>query len=79
MSGTSEVLELERRVDLALKSMNLLLFAQTESVSTDEKRELRGRLKDYLSGGRSKFVELKDLKASHTQKGSSRTGAACGR
>ena len=70
MSRSSEVVELERRVDLALKGMNLLLFAETESVSTEEKRELQGRLKDYLSGRRSKFVELKDLKASNTQKGS---------
>ncbi|HVC26532.1 MAG TPA: hypothetical protein VND40_00070 [Nitrososphaerales archaeon] len=69
MSGSPELVELERRVDLALKGMNLLLFSKGESVTRKEKRELQNRLKDYLSGKRSEFVELKDLQGSHTQKG----------
>jgi hypothetical protein len=63
-----ELVELERRVDLALKGMNLLLFGEAESISRKEKRELQNRLSDYLAGKRSEFVELKDLQGSATQK-----------
>ena len=58
---SSKLVELERRVDLALKGMNLLLFGEAESVPAREKRELQRRLRDYVEGKRSEFVELKDL------------------
>jgi hypothetical protein len=67
--SSPELVELGRRVDLALKGMNLLLFGETESISPKEKRELQSRLSDYLAGKKSEFVELKDLQGSGTQKG----------
>jgi hypothetical protein len=67
--SSPELVELGRRVDLALKGMNLLLFGETESISSKEKRELQSRLSDYLAGKKSEFVELKDLQGSGTQKG----------
>ncbi len=63
----SRLVELERRVDLALKGMNLLLFSEAESISNKEKKELQRRLREYVSGTVSQFVELKDLQGSATQ------------
>jgi hypothetical protein len=65
---SSELVELERRVDLAMRGMNLLLFGEAEVVSAREREELHKRLKDYLAG-KSAFVELKDLQGPHPQKG----------
>ena len=62
-----ELVELERRVDPALKGMNILLFGEAESISRKEKTELQNRLSDYLAGKRSEFVKLKDLQGSTTQ------------
>lgn len=56
-------MELERRVDLALKGMNLLLFGKPETISPKEKKELQGRLRDYIAEKRSEFMELKDLQS----------------
>ena len=67
---SAELIELERRVDLAIKGMNLLLFGEPEVVSGREGRELRKRLRDYLRDKDSEFVELKDLKGARTQEGS---------
>ncbi len=67
--SSRELVELERRVDLAMKGMNLLLFGEAESISRKEKRELQKRLGDYLAGRKSEFVELKSLQGSATQKG----------
>jgi hypothetical protein len=66
---SSDLVELERRVDLAMKGMNLLLFGEAEVVSAKERKELQKRLKDYL-GSKSAFVELKDLQGPHPQKSS---------
>ena len=66
---SSELVELERRVDLAMKGMNLLLFGEAEVASAKERKELQKRLNDYLTG-KSAFVELKDLQGPNTQKGS---------
>lgn len=63
-----ELVRLERRVDIAMKGMNLLLFGEAETVSVKERKELQKRLKDYLKG-KDEFVELKDLQGSHSQKG----------
>ena len=65
---SSELVELERRVDLAMKGMNLLLFGEAEVASAKERKELQKRLNDYLTG-KSAFVELKDLQGPHPQKG----------
>lgn len=57
----SRLVELERRVELVLKGLNLLLFSEGETVSEEEKKELERRLKDYVKGKSSEFLELKDL------------------
>ncbi len=64
----SRLVELEHRVDLVLKGFNLILFGKAETVSREERRELEMRLKDYVTGKRSEFVELKDLQGTATQK-----------
>jgi len=68
--GNSRIMELERRVDLALKGMNLLLFVEAESIPPREKKELQRRLKDYAAGRRSESVELKELQGTVTQESS---------
>jgi hypothetical protein len=62
-----ELAELERRVDLAMKGMNLLIFGEREAISSKERKELRKRLRDYLNGKTSEFVELKDLQGPRSQ------------
>lgn len=63
----SELVELEKRVDIAMKGMNLLLFGDAETASVKERKELQKRLKEYLKG-KDEFVELKDLQGSPSQK-----------
>ncbi len=63
------LVELERRVDLALKGINLLLFGKAESISRKERQELQRRLRDKFTGKKSEFVELKDLQGTVTQEG----------
>ena len=63
------LVELERRIDLALKGMNLLLFGKAEPIPLEEKKELQRRLGDYVTGKSSEFVELKDLQGTATQEG----------
>ena len=65
-----ELVELERKVDLAMKGMNVLLFGEPDVVSNRERNELRRRLRDYIGHKDSEFVELKDLKGTDTRKGS---------
>jgi hypothetical protein len=67
--SSAELVELRRRVDLAKKGMNLLLFGEPEAVSSKERRELKMRLGAYLNGRTSEFVELKDLQGPHSQRG----------
>ncbi len=52
---------LEHRVELVLKGMNLMLFDEGEAISSKERREIQRRMKEYTSGDRSQFVELKDV------------------
>lgn len=54
----ARVVELERKVDTILRSLNLLLFGEAELVSEEEAKELRSRLDDYLKGRLSEFVTL---------------------
>ncbi len=49
----SQLMELEKRVDLALKGMNLLLFSQAESISKKEKNEVTV----LKMGSRERFYE----------------------
>jgi len=59
MVEAERVLELERKVDLILRSLNLLLFHEPEELSKDELKELKSRFEDYLKVKDSEFVELK--------------------
>ena len=52
---------LEHRVELVLKGMNLMLFDEGEAISSKDRREIQRRMKEYTSGDRSRFVELKDV------------------
>ncbi|MDG7040753.1 MAG: hypothetical protein JRM98_05560 [Nitrososphaerota archaeon] len=52
---------LEHRVELVLKGMNLMLFDEGEAMSSNDRREIQRRMKEYTSGDRSRFVELKDV------------------
>jgi ElaB/YqjD/DUF883 family membrane-anchored ribosome-binding protein len=46
----ARVVELERKVDSILRSLNLLLFEEGELVSEEEAKELKSRLDDHLKG-----------------------------
>jgi hypothetical protein len=58
----AKVIELEKKVDTILRSLNLLLFEEAEVVSDKEAKELKGRLDDYLKGRLSEFVTLDEAK-----------------
>jgi len=58
----ARVIELEKKVDTILRSLNLLLFEKSEVVSDKEAKELKGRLDDYLKGRLSEFVTLDEPK-----------------
>ena len=51
----------EHRVGLVLEGMNLMLFDEGEAISSNDRREIQRRMKEYASGDRSRFVELKDV------------------
>ncbi len=59
--SNQKVVELERRVNLILRGMNLMLFGEPEAISPREKKEIERRFKQYTAQKRSEFVELKDL------------------
>lgn len=58
----ARVIELEKKVNTILRSLNLLLFEEGEVVSDKEAKELKGRLDDYLKGRLSEFVTLDEAK-----------------
>jgi ElaB/YqjD/DUF883 family membrane-anchored ribosome-binding protein len=60
----ARVVELERKVDTILRSLNLLLFEEGELVSEEEAKELKSRLDDYLKGRLSEFVTLDEARTS---------------
>lgn len=62
----SRIAELERRVDLLMRGLNLLL-EEGEEADTEELQEIRTRLADYLKGRRDEFVELSDVQGTDTQ------------
>lgn len=57
----AKLAELERKVDVIMKGLNLLLFGEGEVLSEDEIRDLKGRLEDYVTGRSSEFVKLDEL------------------
>ena len=58
----AKVIELEKKVDTILRSLNLLLFEEAEVVSDKEAKDLKARLDDYLKGRLSEFVTLDEAK-----------------
>jgi hypothetical protein len=57
-SETSRLLQLEKRVDVAMKGLNILLFEDPEEIPPREKKLLQQRLRDYSKRKKSNFVEL---------------------
>ena len=57
----AKLVELERKVDVIMKGLNLLLFEEGEILQENEIRNLKDRLKDYLTGRSSEFVKLDEL------------------
>jgi hypothetical protein len=57
----AKLAELERKVDVIMKGLNLLLFGEGEVISEAELRDLKGRLEDYLASRSYEFVKLDEL------------------
>lgn len=57
----AKLAELERKVDVIMKGLNVLLFGEGEVLGEDEIRDLKARLDDYVSGQSSEFVKLDEL------------------
>ncbi len=60
MSLQSKVVMLEKKVNLLTKAMDILLL-EGETTSKGEARIIRSRLRDYLQGRKSKFIEFKHV------------------
>jgi hypothetical protein len=60
-SNDLRLVELEKRVDLALKGLNILLLGEAEDLPAKERKILQKRFRDYTTGKTSEFVELKEL------------------
>lgn len=52
MLSEAKLVELERKVDVIMKGLNLLLFEEGETLREEEVEDLRARLNDYLTGRR---------------------------
>ena len=50
--------EIEEKVDVLLKGMNVLLFEEPEELDEEEAEELKRRLNDYLKGRDEEFMPL---------------------
>jgi len=57
----AKLAELERKVDVIMRGLNLLLFGEGEVVPENEIRDLKGRLDDYVASRSSEFVSLDEL------------------
>jgi len=57
----ARVIELERKVDIIMRGLNLMLFEEGEIFPEKEVEELKARLEDYLNQRRSEFVTLEEL------------------
>jgi hypothetical protein len=65
--NSARLVELERRVDVAMKGLNLFLFKEADEISPKERRMLQQRLRDYTRGKReAQFVELNKYLQGHT-------------
>jgi hypothetical protein len=61
-SAATRLVQLEKKVDVAMKGLDILLFKDAEEISPRERKLLGRRLKDYTS---REFVKLSHLQ-SHT-------------
>ncbi len=57
----AKLAELERKVDVIMKGLNMLLFGEGEVLPEDESEDLKERLEDYVRGRSSEFVKLDEL------------------
>lgn len=62
----AKLLQLEKRVDIAMKGLNIFLLKDSEEISRKEKKILEQRMKDFASKRNSSFVELKKYLQSHS-------------
>jgi ElaB/YqjD/DUF883 family membrane-anchored ribosome-binding protein len=62
MQADSRISELEQKVSAMSKALDLLLFEEQENMTTEEVKELKGTMEDYLEGKKDAFVSLDDLK-----------------
>ena len=58
----AKLAELERKVDVIMKGLNLFLFGEGEVLPDNEIRELQQRLEDYVTARSSEFVKLDELR-----------------
>lgn len=57
----AKLVELEKKIDVIMKGLNVLLFGEGEVLAEDEIRDLKGRLEDYVTARTSEFVKLDEL------------------
>jgi hypothetical protein len=57
----AKLAELERKVDVIMKGLNLFLFGEGEVLPDNEVRDLQKRLEDYVTSRTSEFVNLDEL------------------
>jgi hypothetical protein len=57
----AKLAELERKVDVIMKGLNLFLFGEGQVLPEDEIRDLQKRLQDYVTPRTSEFVKLDEL------------------
>ena len=57
----AKLAELERKVDVIMKGLNLFLFGEGEVLPENEVRDLQKRLEDYETSRAYKFVNLDEL------------------
>jgi hypothetical protein len=64
MTGEAKLVELERKIDVIMRGLNLLLFEEGELLPDEEVEELKARLEDYVKGRRFEFVKLDEPQTS---------------
>jgi hypothetical protein len=54
----AKLVELEKKVDVLMRGLNLLLFEEGDTLPENEVEQLKARLGDYVKGKRSEFAKL---------------------
>jgi len=54
----AKLVELEKKVDVLMRGLNLLLFEEGDTLPEKEVEDLEARLDDYVKGKRSEFAKL---------------------